>query len=115
MRHSVASRRVTALADRYTGRHIRATRRGAWVSKRRSRQSRQLLPAAAAMTVAGLLVGGAGTVINSGAPVAVGTVPDNGPNLDDANAAPDRAASADRVSRATPRPTATPTATPTPT
>jgi rare lipoprotein A len=68
------------------------------------------------MTVAGLLVGGAGTVINSGAPVAVGAVPDNAPDLGDAaNAQPDRAASADRVSRATPRPTTSPTATPTPT
>jgi rare lipoprotein A len=67
------------------------------------------------MTVAGLLVGGAGTVLNSGAPVAVGAVPDNGPDLGDANAPADRAASADRVSRATPRITTGPTATPTPT
>jgi rare lipoprotein A len=107
------------LADRYTGRHIRAARHGAWLTKKRSRQTRQLLPAAAAMTVAGLLVGGAGTAINASSTAAIGPVADN-PG-DGSNGLPlDRAASADRVSRSVTRPaeanaTAKPTPTPTPT
>jgi rare lipoprotein A len=53
------------LADRYTGRHIRQARHGAWVNKKRTRSqpSRQLLPAAAALTVAGILIGGAGAAM----------------------------------------------------
>jgi rare lipoprotein A len=53
------------LADRYTGRHIRQARHGAWRNERRSRfgPSGQLLPAAAALTVAGILISGAGIVI----------------------------------------------------
>jgi rare lipoprotein A len=107
------------LADRYTGRHIRAARHGAWLTKKRSRPSRQLLPAAAAMTVAGLLVGGAGTAINASSTAAIGPVADN-PG-DGGNGLPlDRAASADRVSRGVTRAaettsTATPTPAPTPT
>ncbi len=85
------------MADRYAGRHIRAARHGAWITKKRARQTRQLLPAAAAMTVAGLLVGGAGTVINSGTPTALGPVADN---TGDPGATPaTRANSLDRVSR----------------
>lgn len=58
---------MTVLADRYTGRHIRQARHGAWVNKKRSRmtQRTQLLPAAAAFTVAGFLLGGAGAAIAS--------------------------------------------------
>jgi peptidoglycan lytic transglycosylase len=57
---------VTVLADRYTGRHKRQARHGAWVNKKRSRSkpSAQLLPAAAAFTVAGFLFGGAGAAIH---------------------------------------------------
>jgi peptidoglycan lytic transglycosylase len=57
---------VTALADRYTGRHQRQARHGAWVNKKRSRvkPSSQFLPAAAAVTVAGFLFGGAGAAIH---------------------------------------------------
>jgi rare lipoprotein A len=58
---------VTVLADRYTGRHVRQARHGAWANKKRSRSRKpnpQLLPAAAALTVAGLLVGGASAAIN---------------------------------------------------
>jgi peptidoglycan lytic transglycosylase len=54
------------LAVRYTGRHVRQARHGAWVNKKRSRVRKpptQLLPAAAALTVAGFLVGGAGAAI----------------------------------------------------
>jgi rare lipoprotein A len=58
------------LADRYTGRHIRTARNGVWLARknRMLQPSGQLLPTAAAVTVAGLLIGGAGTVINLGAP-----------------------------------------------
>lgn len=57
---------MTVLAVRYTGRHVRQARHGAWVNKKRSRLRRppaQLLPAAAAFTVAGFLVGGATAAI----------------------------------------------------
>jgi rare lipoprotein A len=54
---------VTLLADRYTGRHVRQARYRTWTNKERSpNPGRHLLPAAAALTVAGLLVGGAGAV-----------------------------------------------------
>jgi rare lipoprotein A len=55
------------LAVRYTGRHVRQARHGAWVNKKRSRSKKpptHLLPAAAAITVAGFLVGGASATIN---------------------------------------------------
>lgn len=54
------------MADRYTGRHQRQARHGAWQNKKRSRvkPSAQLLPAAAAFTVAGFLLGGAGAAIH---------------------------------------------------
>lgn len=55
------------MADRYAGRHVRQARHGAWINKKRSRSKKphpQLLPAAAALTVAGLLVGGASAAIN---------------------------------------------------
>jgi rare lipoprotein A len=58
---------VTALADRYAGRHVRQARHGAWINKKRSRSKKanpQLLPAAAALTVAGFLVGGASAAIH---------------------------------------------------
>jgi rare lipoprotein A len=57
---------VTALADRYAGRHIRQARHGAWVNKKRSRTKTgsQFLPAAAALTIAGILAGGAGAAIH---------------------------------------------------
>jgi rare lipoprotein A len=57
---------VTALAVRYAGRHVREARHGAWVNKKRTRVRKppaQLLPAAAAITVAGFLVGGASAAI----------------------------------------------------
>jgi rare lipoprotein A len=57
---------VTVLAVRYTGRHVRQARHGAWVKKTRSRSLAprpHLLPAAAAFTVAGFLVGGASAAI----------------------------------------------------
>ncbi len=58
---------MTVLAVRYTGRHVRQARHGAWVNKKRSRAKKpptHLLPAAAAITVAGFLVGGASATIN---------------------------------------------------
>jgi rare lipoprotein A len=56
---------VTFLAEQYAGRHVRQARHGAWVNKKRSRvkPSRQILPVAAALTVAGLLIGGVGAVL----------------------------------------------------
>jgi peptidoglycan lytic transglycosylase len=107
---------VTSLADRYTGRHVRAARHGAWITKQRSRvrPGAQLLPAAAAVTVAGLLVGGAGTAINVNAMASSGPIADNPTDASaglQAQAVAARAATADRVSRATPRPTQSPTST----
>jgi rare lipoprotein A len=58
---------VTVLAVRYAGRHVRQARHGAWVNKKRARGKKpptHLLPAAAAITVAGFLVGGASATIN---------------------------------------------------
>jgi hypothetical protein len=58
---------VTVLADRYTGRHVRQARHGAWTNKKRSRSKKpnpHMLPAAAALTVAGVLVGGASAAIH---------------------------------------------------
>ncbi len=55
------------MADRYAGRHVRQARHGAWINKKRSRSRKanpQLLPAAAALTVAGFLVGGASAAIH---------------------------------------------------
>ena len=95
-----ASRRVTLLADRYTGRHIRQARHGAWVNKKRSRSkpSRQLLPAAAALTITGVLIGGAGATMQFGT---VGQGSGAGVQLGyDAGDYPaDRDALADRASR----------------
>jgi hypothetical protein len=60
---------VPALADRYAGRHIRQARHGAWATKKRTRSKpAQLVPTAAAFTVAGVLIGGAGTVIQLASP-----------------------------------------------
>jgi rare lipoprotein A len=96
---------VTVLADRYTGRHIRQARHGAWVNKKRSRSkkpSTQLLPAAAAFTVAGLLVGGASAAINLHA---VSSERDLSVHLDPADLLPaDRNAQVDRTSRNESRP-----------
>jgi rare lipoprotein A len=87
------------LADRYTGRHIRQARHGAWVTKKRSRsRSAQAVPTAAALTVAGVLIGGAGTVIQLGAPAP--STPVDSPSYDAASyPIQDRAAAANRVSR----------------
>ena len=59
---------MTALADRYTGRHIRLARNGAWMQKKRSRSrpGHANLPAAAALTISGFLIGGAGAVLQFG-------------------------------------------------
>jgi rare lipoprotein A len=89
------------LAERYTGRHIRQARHGAWVTKKRSRTQppRQLLPAAAALTVAGVLVGGVGAAFQLNPP---GQRPqrDLALGLDPADySPPDRDAAADRASR----------------
>jgi len=87
------------LADRYAGRHQRQARHGAWVNKKRSRvkPNAQLLPAAAAFTVAGLLLGGAGAAIHFSPASA-----DSGLTLkyDPADLPPpDRNAQTDKVSR----------------
>jgi peptidoglycan lytic transglycosylase len=96
---------VTALADRYTGRHIRQARHGAWVNKKRSRSkkpSTQLLPAAAAFTVAGILVGGASAAIHLHP---VSGDQDLSVRLDPADLLPpDRNAQMDRSSRSEARP-----------
>jgi rare lipoprotein A len=88
------------LPDRYTGRHIRQARHGAWLRKKRSliaARQHQLLPAAAALTVAGLLVGAAGTAIRLAAP---GSTDDLASNYDPADyLPPDRDAAVDRGSR----------------
>jgi rare lipoprotein A len=93
---------VTVLADRYTGRHqrqAREARHGAWVNKKRSRlkPSPQFLPAAAAVTVAGFLFGGAGAAIHF-SPASSGT--DLSVKYDPADIPPpDRNAQSDRASR----------------
>jgi rare lipoprotein A len=96
---------VTVLADRYTGRHIRQARHGAWVNKKRSRTkkpSTQLLPAAAAFTVAGILVGGASAAIQLHP---VSSDQDLSVRLDPADLLPpDRNAQVDRSSRGEARP-----------
>lgn len=58
----------TALGDRYAGRHIRQSRHGAWMWKKRarSRSRTSVLPTAAALTISGVLIGGAGAVIQFG-------------------------------------------------
>jgi rare lipoprotein A len=105
---------VTLLADRYAGRHIRQARHGAWVNKKRSRTNtpRQLLPAAAALTVAGILLGGAGAVIQfSGVgPGTNGAGTDLAAGYDPADYPPaDRSAQANRASREDVRTTEAPT------
>lgn len=87
------------MAERYTGRHIRQARHGAWVNKKRSllKPHRNMLPAAAALTVAGVLIGGAGAVIQLGSgpgssDLASGYDPADFPP-------PDRDAAAGRASR----------------
>jgi rare lipoprotein A len=90
---------VTVLADRYTGRHQRQARHGAWVNKKRSREkpTAQFLPAAAAVTVAGFLFGGAGAAIHF-SPASSDT--DLSVKYDPADLPPpDRSAQAERVSR----------------
>jgi rare lipoprotein A len=90
---------VTVLADRYTGRHQRQARHGAWVNKKRSRvkPTSQFLPAAAAVTVAGFLFGGAGAAIHF-SPASNDT--DLSVKYDPADLPPpDRNAQSDRVSR----------------
>jgi rare lipoprotein A len=88
------------LPDRYTGRHIRQARHGAWLRKKRSQiaaRQHQFLPAAAALTVAGLLVGAAGTAIRLASP---GPTDDSAANFDPADyLPPDRDAATDRGSR----------------
>jgi rare lipoprotein A len=106
-----SSRRVTALADRYTGRHIRQARHGAWVNKKRSHTKpvRQLLPTAAALTVASILIGGGALVVKFGPPspgIQVSSA------YDAADYPPaDRNAQAARAGRVEPRPSAVETAT----
>ncbi len=98
---------MTPLADRYAGRHTRQARHGAWRNKKRARQRppRQLLPAAAALTVAGLLIGGAGTVIQINAAAASDTTGDDGVSYDAADyPPPDRDAATGRASRSDARP-----------
>jgi rare lipoprotein A len=61
------------LADRYTGRHIhrpRHVRPGLWVTAKRSTLNHRFGPltAAAALTITGVLIGGAGVAIQSAAP-----------------------------------------------
>lgn len=90
---------MTVLADRYTGRHQRQARHGAWVNKKRSRvkPSSQFLPAAAAVTVAGFLFGGAGAAIHF-SPASNDT--DLSVKYDPADLPPpDRNAQSDRASR----------------
>ena len=91
---------MTVLADRYTGRHKREARHGAWVNKKRSRlrkPSTKFLPAAAAFTVAGFLVGGASAAIHLHP---VSSDQDLTAHLDPADLLPpDRNAQVDRTSR----------------
>ena len=63
---------MTVLADRYTGRHIhrpRHARPGLWVTAKRSTLNHRFGPltAAAALTITGVLVGGAGVAIQAAA------------------------------------------------
>jgi rare lipoprotein A len=58
------------LADRYIGRHHVQANHGAWTVAKRPRNAARILPAAAALTIAGVLVGGTGTVMQLGAPAA---------------------------------------------
>lgn len=93
------------MSDRYTGRHIhqgrhvRQARHGAWLTKKRARSGQQaLVPTAAALTVAGLLVGGTGAALqlnasNRNAPVGIASM------VDAEAFPPDRDAQADRASR----------------
>jgi rare lipoprotein A len=109
------------LADRYTGRHIRQARHGAWVSKKRTRSqpSRQLLPAAAALTVAGILIGGAGAAMQLSASSGTGGTdvdiaaydPADYPPADPDAMGTDRDALANRTSRDQNRPFVGPTVT----
>jgi rare lipoprotein A len=101
---------VNPLSDRYTGRHIhqgrhvRQARHGAWQIKKRTRSGQQaLVPTAAALTVAGLLVGGTGAALqlnpsNRNAPVGIASM------VDAEAFPPDRDAEADRASRDDARP-----------
>jgi rare lipoprotein A len=94
------------LSDRYTGRHIRHARHATWLKKKRAltRPGRQLLPAAAALTVAGLLVGGTGAAMQLGSPASVSAP---GPDRASALSPADRSALADRASRGDARDPAT--------
>jgi len=88
------------LADRYTGRHIRQARHGAWVHKKRSRSkpSSQLLPAAAALTITGVLIGGAGVAIQLSATTGSAGGPTGNNDMADYPPA-DRDVLANRISR----------------
>jgi rare lipoprotein A len=90
---------VTALADRYTGRHQRQARHGAWNQKKRSRlqPGPQILPAAAAVTVAGFLFGGAGAAIHFSP---VGSQQDLTVKYDPADLPPPDRTAADHAARA---------------
>ncbi len=83
----------------HQGRHIREARHGAWLTKKRARSGQQsLLPTAAALTVAGLLVGGTGAALQLNPPGA--DTPVDTASMVDAEAfPPDRYAQADRASR----------------
>lgn len=89
------------MPDRYTGRHVRQARHSAWLRKKRSlliARPQQFMPAAAALTVAGILVGGAGAVIKLSSP---GPPPDDlASTYDPADfMPPDRDAAVERGSR----------------
>jgi hypothetical protein len=103
------------LPDRYTGRHIRQARHGAWLRRKRSllaSRQHQILPAAAALTVAGLLVGGAGTVIGLGSSRGGDDLASRSDPAD--YLPPDREAAVDRGSRNEARGRSTTTQTPPP-
>jgi rare lipoprotein A (peptidoglycan hydrolase) len=89
------------MADRYTGRHIHHARHTAAAQRKRSNLSTRLslLPAAAALTITGILIGGTGAVIQFGT-VSENTNVDVAANYDPADYIPaDRGAQADRTNR----------------
>jgi len=89
------------MADRYTGRHIHHARHTAAAQRQRSNLSTRLglLPAAAALTITGILIGGTGAAMQLAAG-SDNTNVDIAANYDPADYIPaDLAAQADRTSR----------------
>jgi len=89
------------MGDRYTGRHIHYARHTAAAQRKRSNLSTRLslLPAAAALTITGILIGGTGAAIQLGA-ATDNTNVDVAANYDPADYIPvDRGAQADRTNR----------------